>query len=230
MTADYTVHPQEHALMERGQKAARVGARILDYQITPMDYEDMGQEASLEYWQSYDRTGNDNIAFCNALRKARRYYWRKIRCRHTRTPLSLDLPAYDQDNGEPPSQLTLIAAPPQEDNDPSHGWIKSAWISDADLWQLVQNMHQYKRPTRPALETDAIVLRLLLEGYSNAAIATWMERTEDFVKYKRRNLKRWLKDYAERIGIDVSHITWGPGGWRRAHDYGLSGKRQGRRQ
>ncbi|MBN1660249.1 MAG: hypothetical protein JXA93_17760 [Anaerolineae bacterium] len=218
MTAEYNVPvPQGHALMERGNTAARYAARRIENLIVlPQDLEDMTQEAAITYYETMDRTGDDGIAFYGAMRAAHRCYMRQC---VGRNPFgdSLDRPTCYGRERQEYSRLDVM----------EHG-DKSSWLSHADLLALVKEVGGYKRPLRDTYENDAKVLRLLLEGYDNAAIAVTLGWKEQQVKSKRRRLKDNLKAYCEREGIPLPE--WGPGGWRQSHDYGLSGKRQGRRQ
>ena len=217
MTADYTVHPQEHAVMERGATAARYAARrIENYIVLPQDLEDMTQEAAVTYYETLERTGSDDIAFSGAIRAAHRCFRRQC---VGRNPFADSLDAPDR-LGRDPKEYSLLHIVEHGD--------KSSWLSHADLLAFVKEVGGYKRPKAGTYEFDAQVLRLLLEGYDNAAIGVVLGRKEQSIKSKRKRLKENLKAYCQRHDIPIPE--YGPGGWRQSHNYGLSGKRQGRRQ
>jgi DNA-directed RNA polymerase specialized sigma24 family protein len=207
----------EHALMERGATAARYAARrIENYIVLPLDLEDMTQEATLTYYETLERTGSDDIAFSGAIRAAHRCFMRQCLGRNPFAD-SLDEPNVHGKDRTEYATLDIL-----EVGD------KSAWLSHADLLALAREIGQYKRPLRSTFEFDAQVLRLLLEGYDNAGIGVMLGRPESSIKGKRKTLKANLKAYCEREGIPIPE--YGPGGWRKSHDYGLSGRRMGRRQ
>jgi DNA-directed RNA polymerase specialized sigma24 family protein len=216
-TAYTPPNPGEHALLERGATAARYAARRIENHIVlAQDLEDMTQEAAFTYYETLGRTGSDAIAFSGAIRAAHRCFVRQCVGRNPFAD-SLDEPNLHGKDRLEYSTLDLLEV-----------GNKSAWLSSADLLALAREIGRYKRPKGTTFQFDALVLRLLLEGYDNAAIAIVLGRSEGSIKGKRKTLKANLKAYCEENDIPVPELP-GPGGWRRAHDSGLSGKRLGRR-
>jgi hypothetical protein len=69
------------------------------------------------------------------------------------------------------------------------------------------------------VDYNAAVLRFLLRGYDNAAIAVELGRTQVAIKCTRRDLKRHLTDHCRSLGIEPPEYNRNGGGWRPAHHY-----------
>jgi len=74
-------------------------------------------------------------------------------------------------------------------------------------------------PAARTVDYKAAILRLLLKGYDTAAIAVELGRTEQGIKCARRDLRRKLIAYCQRLGIEPPDYNRNGGGWRPAHHY-----------
>jgi DNA-directed RNA polymerase specialized sigma24 family protein len=90
---------------------------------------------------------------------------------------------------------------------------------DRDLDSTLQAICKTPPPSRTVAH-NAAILRLLMQDYDTAAIATELGRSEDAIKGARKVLKQRLTAHCRSLGIEPPAYNHKGGGWRPAHHYG----------
>jgi hypothetical protein len=170
--------PQEPEWLVTSRKAAYCARRRLNGgadTLTPQDMEDMIQVATLAYWKHHREGRPVPFCFVCARQAAEKYFYRQVRGRNPRSPLSLDA---SLDNGGDPSGQALrhewlaLTAPIDDDTQ------RLDWLSDevleGVLFEARQaagfSQRQLKRYWN-TIQTDKRIIRLAANGHTNASVA-----------------------------------------------------------
>ena len=165
---DNEVLESPHALMDTARQAGfHSRSRFLsDHTVlNHWDVEDMIQAAALVYWQSLRRGEQPGYAFAAASRAAARCYAQTIAGRNP-----LDIVELTSATG---TNCTSGASNVPDDVG------EGSWLEEVDLVAALTAARQNAARARvDTIETDARIIRLLVQGYTNAAIATVLGTTE----------------------------------------------------
>lgn len=202
---DNEVLVSPNALMDTARQAVfHARSRFLsDHTVlNRWDVEDMIQAAALVYWQSLRRGKQAGYAFAAASRAAARCYAQAI---VGRNPLDIvELTSAAGING------TSGASNVPDDID------EGSWLEEVDLVAALTAARQSEARARvDTIETDVGIIRLLVQGYTNAGIAAVMGTTEKSIRNRRYRIKRQLKATCEKMGVQPpEHPAEAQGGYK----------------
>jgi DNA-directed RNA polymerase specialized sigma24 family protein len=185
--------PAEPEWLVKSRKVAYCARRRLTgADLSPQDMEDLIQAATLAYWKHHREGRPVPFCFVCAHQAAEKYFYRQVRGRNPRSPLSLD--ASFDDGGDLPHEW-LTPSTPTDD-----GTLRLDWLSDEVLEGVLFEARQAsgfsKRDltrTWNTLQTDKRVIRLAANGHTNASIAELMGTTEGTIRNHRQRIRRLLK-------------------------------------
>ena len=188
---DNEVLESPHALMDTARQAVfHARSRFLsDHTIlNRWDVEDMIQAAALVYWQSLRRGKQAGYAFAAASRAAARCYAQAIVGRNPLDTVELASAA----------GINYRSGASNVPGDVDEG----SWLEEVDLVAALTVARQSASRARvDTIETDIRIIRLLVQGYTNAGIATVLGTTEKSIRNRRHRIKRQLKAACEKMGV-----------------------------
>jgi len=202
---DNEIFENPEALMDTARQAVfHARSRFLSANISLnyWDVEDMMQVAALVYWQSLCRGAHHAYAFVAASRAAARCYAQTIVGHNPLGTVEMTAPGY-----------VGRASRWREHSDDGGG---NSWLNEVDLITTLMSARQNDARARmDTIQTDARIIRLLVQGYTNAGIATMLDTTEKSIRNRRYRIKRQLKIACEKMGIEPpGYPTVAQGGYK----------------
>jgi DNA-binding CsgD family transcriptional regulator len=190
---DNEVLESPNALMDTARRAVfHARSRFLsDHTVlNRCDVEDMIQTAALVYWQSLRRGEQAGYAFMAASRATARCYAQAIVGRNPLDTAELTSAA----------GINYTSGASNVPGDVDEG----SWLEEVDLVAVLTAARQNAVRARvDTIETDVRIIRLLVQGYTNAGIATVLGMTEKSIRNRRYRIKRQLKSACEKMGVQA---------------------------
>jgi DNA-directed RNA polymerase specialized sigma24 family protein len=185
--------PAEPEWLITSRKAAYCARRRLNgADLSPQDMEDMIQAATLAYWKHHRDGRPVPFCFVCARQAAEKYFYRQVRGRNPRSPLSLD--ASMDDTGDLLHEWLLPSTSTDEDT------LRLDWLSDEVLEGVLFEARQaagfsQRMLTRywDTIQIDKRIIRLAANGHTNASIAELMDTTEGTIRNRRQRIRRLLE-------------------------------------
>jgi DNA-binding CsgD family transcriptional regulator len=187
--------PAEPEWLVTSRKAAYCARRRLNggaADLSPQDMEDMIQAATLAYWKHHREGRPVPFRFVCARQAAEKYFYRQVRGRNPRSPLSLD--ATLDDGGDLPHEWLAPSTVTDDDT------LRLDWLSDEVLEGVLFEARQaagfsQRMLTRywDTIQTDKRIIRLAANGHTNASIAELMATTEGTIRNRRQRIRRLLE-------------------------------------
>jgi hypothetical protein len=158
---DTNALPTEPEWLVTSRKAAYCARRRLNGgadTLTPQDMEDMIQAATLAYWKNYREGRPVPFCFVCARQAAEKYFYRQVRGRNPRSPLSLDASLHD--GSDLPHEWLAPSISTDDDT------LRLDWLSDEVLEGVLFEARQaagfsQRMLTRywDTIQTDKVLLR-----------------------------------------------------------------------
>ncbi|MGD8794279.1 MAG: hypothetical protein PVF47_17140 [Anaerolineae bacterium] len=187
--------PQEPEWLVTSRKAAYCARRRLNGgadTLTPQDMEDMIQVATLAYWKHHREGRPVPFCFVCARQAAEKYFYRQVRGRNPRSPLSLDA---SLDNGGDLPHEWLAPSTSTDDDVLRLDWLSDE-VLEGVLFEARQaagfSQRQLKRYWN-TIQTDKRIIRLAANNHTNASIAELLATTEGTIRNRRQRIRRLLE-------------------------------------
>lgn len=202
---DDEVFESPEALIDTARQAvfhARFRFLSANTSLNYWDVEDMMQAAALVYWQSLCHGAHHAYAFVAASRAAARCYAQTILGHNPLGTVEMTAPGCVGRAG---------GWKEHSDDGGEDGWLDEAELI-ATLMAARQNAD---RACMDTIQADARIIRLLVQGYTNAGIAAMLGTTEKSIRNRRYRIKRQLKAACEKMGIEPpEYPTVARGGYK----------------
>lgn len=201
---DTKVLESSNALMEAARQAVfHARSRFLSPNtfLNYWDVEDMIQAAALVYWQLLRRGQQQAYAFVAASRAAARCYAQTLVGHNPLGTVDLTLAG---GAGVVSSWSGLL-----EDGEES-------WLDEAELAAILMAARQNAASARvDTIQIDVRIIRLLVQGYTNAGIAATLGTTEKSIRNRRYRIKRQLRAACQKMGVEPpEYPTVAQGGYK----------------
>jgi DNA-binding CsgD family transcriptional regulator len=201
---DTKVLESSKALMEAARQAVfHARSRFLSPNtfLNYWDVEDMMQAAALVYWQSLHRGQHQAYAFVAASRAAAHCYAQTLVGHNPLGTVDLMLAG-------------CVGGASGWSGLPEDG--EESWLDEAELAAILMAARQNAASAHvDTIQTDVRIIRLLVQGYTNAGIAALLGTTEKSIRNRRYRIKRQLRAACQKMGIEPpEYPTVAQGGYK----------------